>query len=137
MQVFENGKSHPVFATSALLRATYFSPMHEYSVASAIMNTALSAAGKRPVQKLTLRNGALSGVFAESLIMYLEMISEERGMSGLRIEIVPEKARFRCICGTEYESDNFLSACPSCNGYEREIVAGKECRLESIEVDDQ
>jgi hydrogenase nickel incorporation protein HypA/HybF len=110
--------------------------MHEYSIASAIMDTALEAARGKKIVSMTLRIGALSGVFDESLLLYIEVISEEKKLGQIDVKTVNEKARFACACGHEYDADEFVAACPSCHGYERRIVAGTECTIESIEVEE-
>jgi hydrogenase nickel incorporation protein HypA/HybF len=121
---------------AAAAASTYFYPMHEYGVALEIAERAAAAAGSRRLSKITLRIGALSGIFAESLAMYCDLLF--RGKQPAAVEIVPVNvpARFRCSCGTEYSPRKLFDPCPSCGGADRDIIDGKECLLESIEVED-
>jgi hydrogenase nickel incorporation protein HypA/HybF len=110
--------------------------MHEYSVASEIAAIVQQTAQGRPVKKITLAIGALSGVFSESLLMYLELVLPDMGMNNVVIETKEVPALFACACGTEYNAENIATACPACGGYQRTIKAGHDCTVESIEVED-
>ena len=46
------------------------------------------------------------------------------------------KSTARCSCGTEYDAEDLLEPCPSCSGFEREILSGEDIILTSIEVED-
>jgi hydrogenase nickel incorporation protein HypA/HybF len=110
--------------------------MHEYSVATEIASIVQQTAQGRRVKKITLAIGALSGIFSESLLMYLELVLPDMGMDGVRIETKETPAVFACACGNEYKAENMAQACPECGGYERTIKAGHDCIVESIEVED-
>ena len=109
--------------------------MHEYGVALEIAQTALSAAGSRRLSKVTLRIGELSGVFAESLAMYCDLIFREKQSERVEVVAMTIPARFTCACGTVYSPRKLFDPCPSCGGADRTVIDGKECLLESIEVD--
>jgi len=109
--------------------------MHEYGVALEIAQTAYSAAAGRRLSKVTLRVGELSGVFAESLAMYCDLIFREKQSRGVEVVSVTIPARFTCACGTVYAPPRLFDPCPSCGGADRTVIDGKECSLESIEVD--
>jgi hydrogenase nickel incorporation protein HypA/HybF len=109
--------------------------MHEYGVALEIAQTAFSAAGKRRLSKVTLRVGELSGVFAESLAMYCDLIFREKQSERVDVVSVTIPARFTCACGAVYSPRKLFDPCPSCGGADRSVIDGKECSLESIEVD--
>jgi hydrogenase nickel incorporation protein HypA/HybF len=110
--------------------------MHEYSVASEIAAIVKQTAAGRPVKKITLAIGALSGIFSESLLMYLELVLPEMGMKDVSIETKDLPASFVCSCGTEYTAESMTTVCPQCGGYERSIKSGHECTIESVEVED-
>jgi hydrogenase nickel incorporation protein HypA/HybF len=110
--------------------------MHEYSVAAEIAAIVKQTAQGRPVKKITLAIGSLSGIFTESLLMYLEIVLPDLGMNNVAIETKEIPATFACACGTEYKADNIAAACPICGGYDRTIKAGHDCTVESIEVED-
>jgi hydrogenase nickel incorporation protein HypA/HybF len=110
--------------------------MHEYAVASNIVELVLEKSLGRRVEKVNLSVGALSGIFTESLTMYLILILEEKGHLGVKIETQKASATFKCDCGKEYTASKMTNACPSCGGYNRLIIWGKDCVVESIEVSD-
>ncbi len=110
--------------------------MHEYSVACEIAALVKQSAQGRPVKQITLAVGALSGIFTESLLMYLELVLPDVGMKNVAIETKDVPATFACTCGATYAADSFASVCPACGGYNRTITAGADCTVESIEVED-
>ena len=110
--------------------------MHEYSVASEIAAIVQQTAQDRPVKKITLAIGSLSGIFTESLLMYLELVLPDLGMTSVAIETKEVPALFACACGIEYTAENIATACPACGGYQRVLKAGHDCTVESIEVED-
>jgi hydrogenase nickel incorporation protein HypA/HybF len=110
--------------------------MHEYSVASEIAAIVKQTAKGLPVKKISLSIGVLSGIFSESLLMYLELVLPEMGMTGVAIETKEIPATFVCVCGTEYTAKSMTEVCPQCGGYERSIQSGHDCTIESIEVED-
>jgi hydrogenase nickel incorporation protein HypA/HybF len=110
--------------------------MHEYSVATEIAEIVKQTAQGRPVKKISLAIGSLSGIFTDSLLMYLEIVLPDMGMNNVAIETREVPALFACACGNEYKAENIASACPACGGFERTIKAGHDCTVESIEVED-
>jgi hydrogenase nickel incorporation protein HypA/HybF len=110
--------------------------MHEYSVASEISAIVKQSAKGLPVKKISIAIGVLSGVFSESLLMYLELMLPEMGMASAKIETREVLATFVCACGTRYTVERMTTLCPQCGGYERSIESGHDCTVESIEVED-
>ena len=111
--------------------------MHELSVAESIMETIEQHAGKSRVSALTVEIGVLSGVFSESLQFYLDSLLEERQGVGAIVHLKLIPARFECDCGHTYEIVKFRENCPQCGGSERRVTGGRDCVIESIEVDDE
>ena len=110
--------------------------MHEYSIATDIAAIVKRTADGRPVKKITLTIGALSGVFSESLLMYLELVLPEAGMEGVSVETKEIPATFSCCCGEQYAASSVTTPCPRCGGYVRSVQTGQDCTVESIEVED-
>jgi hydrogenase nickel insertion protein HypA len=110
--------------------------MHEFSVATEIAELVKQTANGLPVKKITLAIGALSNVFTDSLLMYMEIVLPDMGMEHVEIETKQVPATFLCKCGTVYTAEKFTTACPSCNGIERTLQSGQDCTVESIEVSD-
>jgi Zn finger protein HypA/HybF involved in hydrogenase expression len=111
--------------------------MHEYGIALEIAARALENAGNRRLLRITVSNGELSGVCTESLAMYCDMVFRGRQSSPVDVVSVKVPARFRCSCGREYAPGKLFEPCTACGGIDRTIIGGKECVLESIEVDNE
>jgi hydrogenase nickel insertion protein HypA len=110
--------------------------MHEYGVALEVAELAKNNAGGHRITKVNLRIGALSGIFSESLTMYLELIFQEQQNSAPAIDVTYISARFKCSCGAEYAPEKTFDPCPSCSGFTRTTIDGNDCTIESIEVND-
>jgi hydrogenase nickel insertion protein HypA len=110
--------------------------MHEYSVALQIATIVKKAANGKPVKKININIGALSGIFSESLLMYLELLFLEDNMKDIKIETKETPAVFICDCGNEYVAQNLFTLCPNCKKISRKIKSGHDCIVESIEVED-
>jgi hydrogenase nickel incorporation protein HypA/HybF len=111
--------------------------MHEYGVALEIVERALARAGRRRIIKANVANGGLSGVNAESLALYCELVFREKQNDAVEITVVHVPVRFKCACGVDYSPGKILDPCPSCGGFDRVVVDGNQCTLESIEVEDE
>lgn len=111
--------------------------MHEFAVASGIVDTLLEHARGREVEKVTLSIGLFSGVYADSLKFYIDLLFEDRGLKAPVLELLHPPARCRCACGAEYGLSKPLDACPSCGGHQRSVLEGRDCVIESLEVRDE
>ena len=124
--------------------------MHELSISSAVVDTALRHADGRQVTAVDLRVGSLRQVVPESLGFYFEIVGRDTLCEGaeLRQELVG--AWMRCdFCGCEWDPapeplaghDALTPAlplfrCPGCEAAGAQIVRGNELEVESIEVAD-
>ena len=109
--------------------------MHEFSVASAIVDTAVRHAGGRRVTVVSVRCGRLRQVVPDSLEFAFGVLSRETLCEGavLEQEVVP--ARLRCgACSAEWEIDLPVFRCTGCGSAETEVLSGEELEVESIEV---
>jgi hydrogenase nickel incorporation protein HypA/HybF len=125
--------------------------MHELSIASAIVDTALRHAGGRRVAQVSVQVGALRQVVPDSLEFYFEIVARDTGCHGARLEVEPIAAWLRCpTCGHEWDPAPppepghealapVLPAfrCPACERADTEVVRGGELEVESIEVTEE
>ncbi len=111
--------------------------MHELSIASGICKAALQHSGGRKVLFLRIEVGALSGVLADALDFCIREIAGESGVGDAEIVIEEAAPRLRCACGTEYEPADILDGCPSCGGFDREIVSGTDVLITEMRVEDE
>ena len=110
--------------------------MHEYSVAVGIADLVLQHSQGKRLEKVNLEIGAMSGIFYESLEMYLQLVLEDKGQKGVRFSARFIPASFQCACGRNYEAVKMADPCPVCGGFDRKLTGGKDCVVESIEVND-
>jgi len=111
--------------------------VHELSLATAIVNTAVRHAGGRRVRLVCLRVGALRQVVPDSLAFYFDLIARGTPCEGARLEQELVGARLRCRpCARAWEIELPAFRCPFCGGGQVEVAAGDEFLVESIEVEE-
>jgi hydrogenase nickel incorporation protein HypA/HybF len=136
--------------------------MHELSISSAIVDTALRHAGGQRVTRVDVRIGALRQVVPESLDFYFEIVSRDTDCSGAALEIELVEALMGCpTCGHEWDPapEPKLGAstaarlgyashagheamapvlpvfrCPACERADADVLSGDELEVESIEI---
>lgn len=110
--------------------------MHELSVTTAVVDTAVRHAAGRRVTKVHLLVGRLRQVVPGSLAFYWSVVTRDTLCEGATLEqqIVP--GRLRCeTCGWDWTVETPAFRCPCCDGASVEILQGSELEVESIEVE--
>jgi hydrogenase nickel incorporation protein HypA/HybF len=111
--------------------------VHELSVASAVVDTAVRHADGRRVTAVHLRVGHLRQVVPDSLAFYFEHVARGTSCEGARLEQDVVPASLRCnACGHEWELEESDFRCPACGSGNARIAAGDELEVESIEVEE-
>ena len=122
--------------------------MHELSISSAIVDTALRHARGRPVTRVDVRIGALRQVVPESLDFYFEIVSRDTDCARATLEIELVEALMGCpTCGHQWDPAPEPLAghealapvlpvfrCPACERADAEVLRGDELEVESIEI---
>ena len=121
--------------------------MHEFSIASEIVQNVLDAANKNKAKKILsiqLEIGELSLLNLEQVRFWIQELFRETAAEGAQVKIKEIKAHLRChSCqykGKEHIGDkDFFShftplACPRCGSLEVEIEKGRECMLRKIQA---
>ena len=111
--------------------------MHELSIGSAIVDTAVRHAAGRKVTHVAVRIGRLRQVVPASLSFCFGLVARETVCEGaeLQLEVVP--ARLHCgACGHDWEIDVPAFRCPRCESADARVVSGEELEVESIEVEE-
>ena len=109
--------------------------MHEFAIASAVVDTAVRHAQGRPVTVVSVRTGRLRQVVPASLAFAFGVLSRETLCDGavLEQEVVP--ARLRCdACARDWEIELPIFRCPTCGTAAVEVLTGQELEVESIEI---
>jgi hydrogenase nickel incorporation protein HypA/HybF len=110
--------------------------MHELSIASAVVDTAVRHAAGRRVTVVSVRFGRLRQVVPEALEFAFGIVARETLCDGARLdwEVVP--ARLRCdACDRKWEIELPAFRCPSCGSGDLDVLSGEELEVESIEVE--
>jgi hydrogenase nickel incorporation protein HypA/HybF len=111
--------------------------MHELSVATAVLNTALKHARGRPVTVVAVQAGALRQVVPESLRFYWQIVARDTDCERARLELTEVEARLRCSgCGHEWSLEVPVFRCGVCGGADVEVASGDELCVDYIEVDE-
>lgn len=110
--------------------------MHELSVSSAIVDTAVKHAAGRRVTLVSVRLGHLRQIVPDSLAFYFDLVARETVCEGARLEYEVVPARLRCEpCAHEWDVSAPAFRCPACDGARVVVLSGEELEVESIEVD--
>ncbi len=110
--------------------------MHELSVSSAIVDTAVKHAAGRRVTLVSVRLGHLRQIVPDSMAFYFDLVARGTLCEGARLEYEVVPARLRCEpCAHEWDVDAPAFRCPVCDGARVVVLSGEELEVESIEVD--
>src|SRR5699024_8653562 len=114
--------------------------MHELSITQSILDIALQAAAARGGGRITairLAIGPVSGVVPDCVQMCLDVLARGTAAEGARIEARrPPLPGARRDCGRVAEIDRTRICCPGCGGVNLKRLSGRECTVESLEVED-
>ena len=109
--------------------------MHELSVATAVLNTALKHADDRPVSVVSLRVGQMRQVVPDSLVFSWEMVTAGTDLqdSELVVDYIPAVVTCQA-CGAQTTLEAPVLVCATCESTEVELVSGNEFDLASFDV---
>ncbi|MGB9183290.1 MAG: hydrogenase maturation nickel metallochaperone HypA [Solirubrobacteraceae bacterium] len=112
--------------------------MHELSVATAVLGTALKHADGRRVTVVSVRVGRLRQVVPDSLRFYFEIVARDSDCEQATLELVEIPARLRCrACQREWSPELPAFRCPDCGSTDVSVDAGQELEVDYIEVEDK
>jgi len=113
--------------------------MHELAITQSLFDIVLQHAVKsnaKKVKSVNLVIGEMTGVVADSVQFYLELMSKDTIAAGLKANIKMVSPQAQCkSCGKVFTVQEMAWQCPACGGANLEITGGKELFVESIEVE--
>ena len=113
--------------------------MHEFSLMSSVLQTAIDSAKQAGASKVTAINltiGRLTEVLPEAMEFAFEALTPDTIAEGSKLVMSFVEPRSRClICGLEYNHDRFRRTCPECDALACELLTGRELLIDSIEVE--
>ena len=113
--------------------------MHEFAITQSILDIVLDEAKAAQANKITKVNliiGELSGVVSDSVQFYFDFLKKDNaaGEATLDFKLVPAQLKCR-DCLTDFNPRDSLWICPNCQSASMEIISGRDCYIESIEVE--
>ncbi|MFC2063460.1 hydrogenase maturation nickel metallochaperone HypA [Chloroflexota bacterium] len=113
--------------------------MHELSITESILSIVLDKANEAKANRVAQVNivlGELSGVVADCVEFYFELLSKDTIAAPAKLSFRHPPTQVRCRdCANLFSPENLDWNCPACQGQKIEIISGRECYIESMEVD--
>ena len=113
--------------------------MHESTITQNLLNTVLDEAKKARAQKVTSIHvvvGELSGVVSDCVQFYFDVLKRDTAAAEATLDFTLVPAQLQCRdCHTEFHPQDALWVCPSCGSNSVDIKGGRDCYIESIEVE--
>jgi hydrogenase nickel incorporation protein HypA/HybF len=111
--------------------------MHELSVATAVVNTALKHAGDRRVSVVSLRVGRMRQVVPDSLSFYFDIVARDTACEGAELQLHEIETELQCrACAHAWSPEILSFRCPRCGESDVAVGAGEELEVDYIEVED-
>ncbi|EME52255.1 hydrogenase maturation nickel metallochaperone HypA [Amycolatopsis decaplanina] len=111
--------------------------MHELSITQAAVETIIERMGATPIRRVTLEIGVLSGVVVDSVRFCFEVVVAGTPLRDAVLDVVEPPGRAGCrACALEFVvEDPRILLCPGCGDADVRILAGRELRIKSVEVE--
>ncbi len=113
--------------------------MHELGITQSILATAVEAAteqGATHINDVTVSVGELTEIMEFALLFHWDIATQETLAEGSSLTVHMVSPRSKCgECGHEYDHDKYDFTCPECGNFVVETLAGRELRIDNIDVD--
>ena len=113
--------------------------MHELAITQNILTTVLDeakSAKAKTIIDINMVVGELSGVATDCVQFYFDILKKDTIARNAKFNFTLTPARFRCRdCLAEFKTDDSYWTCPKCEGINIELIEGRDCYIESIEVE--
>jgi hydrogenase nickel incorporation protein HypA/HybF len=108
--------------------------MHELAIAESVIEAITDRTGERPVTRVVLEVGPLSGVSSSSLSFCFELATEGTSLAGARLDIEAPIGKGHCLsCDTDFQLAALTLLCP-CGSSNVVVLSGDQLRVLSVEV---
>ena len=112
--------------------------MHELAIAESLVAIAERHAAGRRVTRVEIAAGHLRQVVPQALEFAFELVAQGTAVEGAELVIEPVPAAGRCrSCSAESRLDGFPLTCAACGGWDVEVIAGEELRVESLDLEEE
>lgn len=114
--------------------------MHEVALAQELVSLIEQVARANDAARVTravVEIGELASVVPEALAFAFEIARADTVASGCALQLAHVPLCVRCAaCGYQGEARRGLVGCPRCDAVPLEVIAGRDMRLVSIDVED-
>jgi hydrogenase nickel incorporation protein HypA/HybF len=112
--------------------------VHEFSIASSIVEMVSSDYGALKVHEVRLRVGALAGVAKDALLFCYDIATADTTLAGSKLVVNEVPVILYCsVCREEKElTDLQRFRCPVCDTPSGDIRQGRDLEIESILIDE-
>jgi hydrogenase nickel incorporation protein HypA/HybF len=110
--------------------------MHELAIAQSILDIVVNETQQRKVTAINLVVGELSSVAEEPIRFCFEVVAKGTLAEGATLSLLKVPALFQCrdcLCEFGLKSHGI---CPDCGRRNGEVVRGRECYVNTIEVEE-
>ncbi|MGD9528330.1 hydrogenase maturation nickel metallochaperone HypA [Pseudonocardia sp.] len=108
--------------------------MHELSVTQTVVSTITGRLGERPVRRVRLEVGRLSGIVPDAMRFCFDMVTAGTTCEGAVLEIDEPPGHARCrSCGADFETAEVLPLC-ACGSADVAVTGGTELRIREVEM---
>ncbi len=113
--------------------------MHELSITQGILDIAAKKAGEagaKRVARINIVTGELSGIVDDCVEFYFDFLSKDTVAAQAKLSFQHPPTQLRCRkCTNVFTPGDLDWTCPRCREKAVEIISGRECYVESIEVE--
>jgi len=115
--------------------------MHELSIAQSLLGIVEEESAPfkdAKVVSVKLRIGKLSGVVPEALKFAFEIITKGGVAEGASLDIEEVPITIKCHqCQKLFIAEDPFMICPHCDGWDVEMISGKELEIRELEIEDK
>ena len=111
--------------------------MHELAITQNMLDVVLEEAKQASrITRISLVVGELSGVEADCVQFYFDFLKKDNAAEEASLDFKLVPAQLRCRdCQVTFNPGTSLWVCPDCRSSNVEIIDGRDCYVESIEVE--
>lgn len=112
--------------------------MHEMALVQGIIEIVEQEMKRHNLDKIKaihLACGAMRAVVPEQMTLCFEILTQHKPLADAELKMRTVPITYQCrMCHHEFTSEGVMFNCPSCNGENPELTAGRELQIEFLEV---
>ncbi len=137
--IFEKLKAKVYNSKVNFKEASQLITVHELAITQNILDIVLNEAKSAQANKVTKINlviGELSGTVSDCVQFYFDFLKKGNAAEEATLDFKLVPAELRCRdCLTAFKPEDSAWICPNCKSTSLDVIAGRECYVASIEVE--